>query len=80
MKNTKKVVIVYADKYTSDFILEELKAEGFQYTFKLANELTHIEQEMYIKESDEVWLFGNVERSMAYQFAIEYGIDTWQMA
>jgi hypothetical protein len=76
----KKVMVVYEDKYTSEFIREELRAEGFQYEFKLANELGVRELEEYMKLADELWIFGDAQRHIACQFAWEFGVEQWVMA
>jgi len=82
VNNSKKVFIIFdRDKFTQSIILDELKSEGFPYFFKTMDTVEDDEVLCYyIEQSDEVWLFGEVECELAYRLANEKGCDIWQMS
>ena len=77
----KKVFIIYDPiKYTSKDILKSLHEEGFKHHYKLSSDVD-VEHRLtdYLLDSDEVWTFGDVERTYEVRLARELGCDLWIM-
>ena len=76
--DVKKVyVIVDRENYTVERVKQEIREEGYPYEFFFGN--GHEFSDLYMKEADEVWLFGNCKDIPDYKFAKEIGSDIWVM-
>lgn len=73
----RKVYIMYnPDKFTKEFIVSELKSEGYTYKFLFCDGTNVLE---YLKYTDEVWTWGDVSHNPNFNLAISMNKDIWEM-
>lgn len=77
----KKVfVIIDLNSFTKEQVIEDLKEEGYRYDFFFGNlKDAHMTKDL-IQSCEEVWCFGECEKTIDYLIARELGSDIWQMS
>ena len=73
MDELKKVYVIVGVGYTVDKVKKEIKEEGYSYEFHFGCLFE------LLKESDEVWLFGDCSDREDFALAKELGCDIWDM-
>jgi hypothetical protein len=77
----KKIFVIFDEfKYTKKAILDSLQEEGFKHYYKMFDEsdvVGHLTD--YLMDSDEVWLFGEVDGLHETKLAKSLGCDLWRM-
>lgn len=69
-------IIFDKEKFDKDFIIAEIKAEGYTYKF-VFDTGEHITE--LIKYSDEVWSWGDCKNNPAYTVAKDLRKEIWVM-
>lgn len=81
MEITRVLIMFDSLKYTKSDILADLKSENFAHAFKFMCDLQNDSKRSgYIREANEVWVFGNVEHEEGYNEVFSEGKDIWVMA
>lgn len=76
----KKVYIIYDKGFvTKENILQEVKDEGYKHDFTFSGENSAQIGHNFIKEADEVWVWGICSNLNDYKIARATGKDIWQM-
>ena len=77
----RNVLIIFDhDKFSKQMIMDDMKSEGFKHFFKFSMDITPDRMLTYIGNTDEVWVFGDVEDVLAYKIAVREGKEIWKMA
>lgn len=73
-------ILTNTSKFTKEFVVEELKKEGYTDKFVFDVDVTMDDKRKLVVVADEIWTWGDCKSHYAYRVAVEIGADIWTMA
>jgi hypothetical protein len=74
-----KIIIVYDGRYTKSHIIGHLLKVGYNGEYKFALDIPDEDLIGYIRESSEIWTFGECSSDYTVLMAENIGVEVWQM-